>query len=113
MSNRIDRCFSALAESGRTALIPFITAGDPEPDWTVDIMHALVQSGADLIAGGIGCWLHEDPYAGKQALPQPNGADAPAAEIDVPLYSVDSLVRRARALQLTVEARRAAEGDAS
>ena len=49
MSNRIDRCFEKLAESGRTALIPFITAGDPEPDWTVDIMHALVQSGADLI----------------------------------------------------------------
>ena len=35
-------------------------------------------------------------------------ADAPEAEIDVPLYSVDALVRRARALQLTPEARRAA-----
>jgi len=53
MSNRIDRCFEKLAESGRTALIPFITAGDPEPDWTVDIMHALVQSGADLIELGV------------------------------------------------------------
>ena len=36
------------------------------------------------------------------------GADDPADEIDVPLYSVDPMVRRARALQLTPEARRAA-----
>lgn len=53
MSNRIDRRFEALAASGRTALIPFITAGDPHPDWTVDIMHALVSSGADLIELGV------------------------------------------------------------
>ncbi len=36
-----------------------------------------------------------------------NGEDAPDQEIDVPLYSVDGLVRRAAALQLTPEARRA------
>ena len=35
-----------------------------------------------------------------------NGADAPADEIDTPLYSVDGLVRRATALQLTPAARR-------
>ncbi len=47
-------------------------------------------------------------YAGSQKLPRPNGEDAPSAEIDVPLYSIDGLVRRADALQLTAEARRAA-----
>jgi len=47
-------------------------------------------------------------YAGSEQLPRPNGEDAPSAEIDVPLYSVDGLVRRAHALQLTAEARRAA-----
>jgi len=41
----------------------------------------------------------------------PNGADQPAAEIDLPLYSVDAMVRRARALQLTPAARRAAARD--
>jgi NADH-quinone oxidoreductase subunit G len=35
-----------------------------------------------------------------------NGADAPDAELDVPLYSVDGLVRRAAALQMTPEAKR-------
>tara|TARA_R110002096_G_scaffold117236_1_gene254104 strand:- start:7040 stop:9208 length:2169 start_codon:yes stop_codon:yes gene_type:complete len=38
---------------------------------------------------------------------QPNGADAPEQEIDTPLYSVDSTVRRAHALQQTLAARRA------
>jgi NADH-quinone oxidoreductase subunit G len=43
---------------------------------------------------------------------KPNGADAPAEEIDTPLYAVDGLVRRAAALQLTPAARRAAgEGE--
>ena len=53
MSNRIDNCFEALGGSGRTALIPFITAGDPDPSWTVAIMHALVESGADLLELGV------------------------------------------------------------
>ncbi len=44
---------------------------------------------------------------------QANGEDAPADEIDTPLYSVDALVRRSTALQLTPAARRvAAEHDA-
>ncbi len=38
----------------------------------------------------------------------PNGADNPEDDIETPIYSVDSLVRRAAALQLTDEARRAA-----
>lgn len=36
----------------------------------------------------------------------PNGSDSPEAEIDVALYAVDGLVRRAAALQMTPEARR-------
>ena len=47
-------------------------------------------------------------YSGSEKLSRPNGEDAPSAEIDIPLYSIDGLVRRAHALQLTAEARRAA-----
>ena len=50
---------------------------------------------------------------GEDKIAAPNGADDPAADIDTPLYSVDGLVRRAPALQLTAEAQRAARGDAS
>ena len=54
----------------------------------------------------------DNSYGRESAVNKPNGEDAPAAEIDVPLYSVDSVVRRARALQLTPEARRSAgDGD--
>ena len=53
MNNRIDLCFEALATAGRTALIPFITAGDPNPKWTVAIMHALADAGADLLELGV------------------------------------------------------------
>lgn len=49
--NRIDRCFAELA--GRKALIPFITAGDPEPGQTVAMMHALVAGGANVIELGV------------------------------------------------------------
>jgi len=51
--NRIDRRFAALKASGRTGLIPFVTAGDPSPDHAVALMHALVESGADLIELGV------------------------------------------------------------
>lgn len=49
--NRIDQCFAAL--NGRKALIPFITAGDPHPNQTIDLMKALVQGGADIIELGV------------------------------------------------------------
>ena len=51
-------------------------------------------------------------YKAGDKLPKPNGADAPANEIDLPIYSVDGLVRRASALQLTMSAKRdAGDGD--
>ncbi len=53
MNNRIDQCFAKLAADSKTALVPFITAGDPEPDWTVSIMHRLVEAGANLLELGI------------------------------------------------------------
>jgi tryptophan synthase alpha chain len=53
VSNRIDTRFETLARSGRKALVPFITAGDPDPDWTVDIMLTLVKCGADVLELGV------------------------------------------------------------
>ena len=53
MSDRIGARFDTLRAQKRTALIPFITAGDPIPDATVVLMHALVGSGADVIELGV------------------------------------------------------------
>lgn len=51
--SRIAATFSALRQQGRKALIPFITAGDPQPSMTVPLMHALVAGGADVIELGV------------------------------------------------------------
>jgi len=47
--SRIQATFKALKQQGKTALIPYITAGDPHPKHTVDLMHTLVKNGADMI----------------------------------------------------------------
>jgi tryptophan synthase alpha chain len=51
--SRIENCFSRLAGQQRKALIPYVTAGDPQPDVTVPLMHALVEAGADLVEVGV------------------------------------------------------------
>lgn len=51
--SRIQQAFDRLRAEGRKALIPFITAGDPDGDLTVPLMHALVEAGADVIELGV------------------------------------------------------------
>ena len=51
--SRIQKTFATLKQSGKKALIPFITAGDPHPDQTVAMLHGLVKAGADLIELGV------------------------------------------------------------
>jgi tryptophan synthase alpha chain len=51
--SRIQTTLSALAAQNKKGLIPFITAGDPDPALTVPLMHALVAGGADIIELGV------------------------------------------------------------
>lgn len=51
--SRIAERFSALKASNRKALIPYFTAGDPHPNLTVEIMHAMVKAGVDVIELGV------------------------------------------------------------
>jgi tryptophan synthase alpha chain len=51
--SRIQPTLAALAAQGRKALITFITAGDPSPELTVPLMHALVEGGADVLELGV------------------------------------------------------------
>ncbi|WP_423197783.1 MULTISPECIES: tryptophan synthase subunit alpha [unclassified Cupriavidus] len=51
--SRIQKTLAALAAQNKKGLIPFITAGDPAPDLTVALMHALVAGGADVIELGV------------------------------------------------------------
>lgn len=51
--SRIQATFASLREKGQRALVPFVTAGDPQPSVTVPLMHALVGAGADVLELGV------------------------------------------------------------
>ncbi len=51
--SRIAGRFEELARAGRKAVIPYIVTGDPNPETTVPLMHALVERGADIIELGV------------------------------------------------------------
>lgn len=51
--SRIQGVFEKLKVQQRRALIPFITAGDPAPQLTVPLLHALVEAGADVLELGV------------------------------------------------------------
>lgn len=53
MKTRIDKKFAELAKSGKKAFIAYITAGDPSPSDTVEIVHELERVGVDIVELGI------------------------------------------------------------
>src|SRR3954470_18579082 len=58
--NRIDALFSRLKQEGRRALMPFITAGDPDLPTTAALITELVRWGAHMVEIGI---PYSDPIA--------------------------------------------------
>jgi len=51
--SRIKQRFAELKQQGRKALIPYLTAGDPQPNFTVPLMHGMVKAGADILELGV------------------------------------------------------------
>ena len=51
--SRIGATFERLKAEGRTALIPYVTAGDPYADGTAELMLAMADAGADVIELGV------------------------------------------------------------
>lgn len=49
----IAAAFARRRDQSRPALVPYVTAGHPSPDATVDVLHALADAGADVIELGI------------------------------------------------------------
>ena len=89
--SRIAERFASLRGRGRTALIPFVTAGDPHPSTTVPLMHAMVGAGADLIELGV---PFSDPIADGPVIQR---ATERALARGVSLAHVLSMVRAFRA----------------
>ena len=75
--SRIKDAFARLEASQRKALIPYVTAGFPFPDITPELMHGMVEAGADVIELGV---PFSDPSA-DGAVIQKAGDKALAAGI--------------------------------
>ena len=50
---RIKQITDSVNQKGRKLLIPYLVAGDPNKETTIELMHALVSNGADIIELGI------------------------------------------------------------
>ena len=93
--SRIQACFADLKAANKTALIPFVTAGDPHPDQTVAIMHALAEAGSDIIELGV---PFSDPMADGPTIQL---ADERALMHGVTLLDVISMVKAFRETNTT------------
>jgi len=79
-----------LQQQGRKALIPFVTAGDPDLATTLPLMHGLVAAGADIIELGV---PFSDPMADGPIIQR---ASERALANGVTLTNVLELVRQFR-----------------
>ena len=64
---RIGRLFQTLGEERRCGMIAYLTAGDPSPEATPDLVEALERGGADLIELGV---PFSDPIADGPVIQQ-------------------------------------------
>jgi len=88
--SRIKACFDQLKSEGKKALIPFVTAGDPNPEVTVPLMHAMVDAGASILELGV---PFSDPMADGPVIQKANER---ALAHHVSLHQVLEMVSRFR-----------------
>jgi tryptophan synthase alpha chain len=88
--SRIAARFAELKKNRRKALVPFVTAGDPQPDTTVPLLHAMVEAGADILEIGV---PFSDPMADGPVI---QAACERALVHHVTLHQVLDMVREFR-----------------
>src|SRR5262245_65813058 len=95
--SRIAVAFEAAKAAGKVAMIPYLTAGDPSADQTVELAGLLQDSGADLMELGV---PFSDPLA-DGAINQRAAARALAKGMNLSgVLEVASRIRRSRSLPL-------------
>src|SRR5215204_1376492 len=88
--SRIEATFSQLKAQDRKALIPYVTAGFPYADVTPELMHGMVNAGADVIELGV---PFSDPMADGPVIQK---AGEKALAMGVGTRQVLEMVRRFR-----------------
>ncbi len=88
--SRIEHILGDLKERGEKALVTFVTAGDPDLETTEQVIHTLVEAGADLIELG---FPFSDPMADGPTI---QAASQRALDAGTTLEGVLALVRRVR-----------------
>lgn len=88
--SRIQTALAALQSQGRKALIPYVTAGYPYADITPELMHAMVEGGADIIELGV---PFSDPSADGPVIQK---AGEKALALGIGLAQVMAMVRTFR-----------------
>ncbi|MGB6167923.1 MAG: tryptophan synthase subunit alpha [Geitlerinemataceae cyanobacterium] len=84
----VSDCFAELRRQGQCALIPFITAGDPDLETTAKALQVLDENGADIIELGV---PYSDPLADGPAI---QAAATRALERGTRLFDVLEMVAR-------------------
>jgi tryptophan synthase alpha chain len=89
--SRIAATFEALKQANRKALIPYVTAGFPYADITPELMHGMVEAGADVIELGV---PFSDPMADGPVVQK---AGEKALALGIGMRQVLDMVRAFRA----------------
>lgn len=92
--NRIDAKFAELKREGRTALIPYITIGDPDPDTSLALLRELELAGADIIELGV---PYSDPLADGPVIQR---ASERALKHRITIYDCIRIAKQARELNV-------------
>ncbi|MBP1994736.1 tryptophan synthase subunit alpha [Paenibacillus eucommiae] len=88
--NLIDQRFAELKERGETALIPFLTVGDPSLDATLEIILEMEKAGASLLELGV---PYSDPLADGPVIQR---SSERALKHRITILDVIEIARKAR-----------------
>ena len=89
--SRLSRAFAGLRSARRGGLVTYLTAGDPDPDRSVDLLVAVATAGADVLEIGV---PFSDPLADGPVIQR---ASERALAAGTTLAGVIDIVRRVRA----------------
>lgn len=94
--NAIDKVFADLKTSGETALIPFMTMGDPDLETSVSLVQAAEAAGAHMIELGV---PYSDPLADGPVIQR---ASERALKHKISLIDCMSVASKARSLGVKI-----------